>query len=316
MPELDDELEEMQRRANQVAYGREKLRKLEAITAQARGDLRTAKIEVELAAAAVETKEALVGFAEAAVAYQRQQIEAVAEGGVLSTPNLAPADASPPQGHPPGASASLSTPPSSPASDVDPASAGRPSLVDAPAPRTRARSQWNMERAREVLREKGVVKNSDVADRVGSIDAARIALNKLVDLGEAQRTGQRGSTRYHRQERLEDEELSGPTHTDEPGTYESTHTPPTPAAPAQKAPVDAGPPAGRGRTAASDGQEPSFQGLMHQRLVIKPMSIEQMTAEWPGRSEQEIRQALGENMKTGDVAPKRKGVETRYHGRA
>jgi hypothetical protein len=290
-----------------------KLLKLEAIATKAKGEARMARIEAELAEANVETKESLLRFAELAVEHRKEEL---AEGGVPSTPEPAPTDVSPPQDDPPGASAPPAPSPS-PAAGDPPAS--RPSLVDAPPPKGRARTEWNMERGRELLRERGVIASGELAPLVGGNDAARIALTRLVDAGEAQKTGQRGGTRYHWQERIEDEELSGSTRTEGEGdTGAPVQPPPPPPPPERKAPVSSGPPAerGRGRTSVGSDQEPSFQGLMHQRLIIKPMSIGQMMEEWPGRSEQEIRQALGENMKTGDVTLKRKGSETRYHGRA
>lgn len=339
-----EELEEQQRAAGRVEYEREKLVKLEGIAARAHGDLRMAKIEAEVAASNVETKQAMVDFADAAVAFQRGQIEKAADGAVPSEPEPAPTDASPPQGDPPGAG----TPPTSPASsrpDDAPPSAPPPSstsLAEAPTPKTKARAAWNVDRAREVLRGKGVVKVADVVPAVGSIDASRMALKKLVDAGEAQRTGQRGGTRYHWQERIGGigEDASGSTRTDDDASG-STRTPPAdpPLGTEKKTPIDQGPPKpdsggrrpqkddddewlgerlgkGRGRTSQSQDQAPSFQGLMHQRLIIKPMSVGQMFEEWPERSEQEIRQALGENMKSGDVTQKHKGGETRYHGRS
>lgn len=292
-----------------------KLLSLEGIAAKIKGELRMARIEAELAEANVESKEDLLRFAEAAVEFRKKELEG---GGVPSPAEPAPEDVSPPHDDPPGAGTPPVPSPSPPADDPP---SSRPSLADAPPPKGKARTLWNMDRARELLREKGVVSTGEVAPLVGGNDAARIALSRLVDAGETQKTGQRGGTRYHWQERIEDEELSGSTRTeDKPDTGAPVQDPPPPPplGSERKTPVSTGPPAsrGRGRTSESNGQEPSFQGLMHQRLIIKPMTIGQMIEEWPGRSEQEIRQALGENMKTGDVTLKRKNSETRYHGRS
>lgn len=293
-----------------------KLAQLRILRDKMRFEVSTAQLEADLAIASLETKQGLLSYAETAIAVREEELR---EGKVESQVEPAPTKVSPPQDPPPGAGA---PPPSSASGDTPPsAPPTRPSLEEAPPPRSKARTEWNMERAREVLREKGVCSSGDVALLVGGNDAARIALSRLVDAGEARKTGQRGSTRYHWQERMEDEELSGETRTnDEPDTGAPVQDPPpaAPASPETKTPASAGPAAGRGRgrTAESNEQESSFQGLMHQRLIIKPMTIGQMIEEWPGRSQQEIRQALGENMKTGDVALKRKGSETRYHGRS
>jgi hypothetical protein len=347
------ELTEEERIANQTGYQKEKLLKLESLAAKARGDLRMAKIEVELAESKVETQEAMVGFAEAAVDYQRDLVERTAAGDVPSTPDPAPPDSSPPQGDPAGAGSPTSppstpapSPPSVPASKL--AASGEFDPHNPPPAKSHARAAWNIEATRRLLRREGTVRAAAIRQAIDlGAGAARLAIQALIDSGEVLKTGNRASTQYHWQGTFDEEPggeeaMSGPTRTEPPARtgvpVQPDVPPPAPPTGERKHPVSEGPPSlgpdgrrpqsepvddgplagvlksGRGRTSKSDDQEPSFQGVVHNRLITKPMTMGQMLVEWPNHTEGEVRQAVGENMKAGDVRMKQSGDGPRYHG--